>query len=105
MGLPLRKVLEMIVCEQVLISGVAIFIGIIIGGAASDLFVPVFQLVSSGKDQVPPFEVVAIREDYIRIYSIIATILMAGLMVIGKFISGIKVYQAVKLGEDYIILT
>jgi putative ABC transport system permease protein len=99
-GLSLRKVLGMIICEQVLISGTAIFIGIIIGGMTSDMFVPVLQLMGSAAEQVPPFEVVAFRQDYVKIYIVIAFILVAGLVVLGRFISRIKMAQAVKLGED-----
>ncbi len=100
MGLSLGKVLGMLVCEQVLISGISIFIGIIIGGLTSDLYVPILQLVGSAADQVPPFEVVAFREDYVKIYIVISFILTVGLLVLARFISRIKMAQAVKLGED-----
>lgn len=100
MGLSVRKIIGMLVCEQVLISGTAILVGIIIGGIASDLFVPLLQMVYSAAQQVPPFKVAAAREDYIRIYVVILMMLTVGLSVLGFIISRIKIHQAIKLGED-----
>ena len=100
MGLSVKKIIGMLVCEQVLISGTAILVGIIIGGIASDLFVPLLQMVYSAAQQVPPFRVAAAREDYIRIYAVILMMLTIGLSVLGFIISRIKIHQAIKLGED-----
>ena len=100
MGLSVKKLIGMLVCEQILISGTAILIGIIIGGITSDLFVPLLQMVYSAAQQVPPFKVAASREDYIRIYSVVLTMLGIGLSVLGVIISRIKIHQAIKLGED-----
>ena len=100
MGLSVKKIIGMLVCEQVLISGTAILVGIIIGGIASDLFVPLLQMVYSAAQQVPPFKVAAAREDYIRIYAVVFMMLTIGLSVLGFIISRIKIHQAIKLGED-----
>lgn len=100
MGLSVKKIIGMLVCEQVLISGTAILVGIIIGGIASDLFVPLLQMVYSAAQQVPPFKVAAAREDYIRIYAVVLMMLSIGLSVLGFIISRIKIHQAIKLGED-----
>jgi putative ABC transport system permease protein len=100
MGLSVKKIIGMLVCEQVLISGTAIIIGIIIGGITSDLFVPLLQMVYSAVQQVPPFKVAAAREDFIRIYFVVLAMLSIGLSVLGVIISKIKIHQAIKLGED-----
>jgi putative ABC transport system permease protein len=100
MGLTVKKVIGMLVCEQVMISGVAIFMGIIIGGITSNLFVPLLQMSFSPSEQVPPFKVVAYSGDYIKIYIITAIMLLIGFVTLGTLISKIKIDQAIKLGED-----
>jgi len=100
MGMSVQKIIGLLACEQVLISGIAILVGIIIGGITSDLFVPLLQLVYSAAQQVPPFKVVAAREDYIKIYIMVLFMLSVGLSILGMIISKIKIHQAIKLGED-----
>lgn len=100
MGLTFRELIGMLVLEQFLISVVAILIGIVIGGASSDIFVPMLKVAFNTSDQVPPFKVVAYGGDYIKIYVVIGIILIVGLIIIGRFIWKIKINQAIKLGED-----
>ena len=100
MGISFREIIAMLLYEQVLISGVAIFIAIIIGGITSDLFVPLFQSMYSVSEQVPPFRVIALRSDYIKVYIIIFAMLLSGFAILGRLISKIKISQAIKLGED-----
>ena len=90
-------------CEStcgIALSVVAIMIGIVLGGITSDLFVPMMQLVYNAAQQIPPFVVVASREDYMKIYALIAAMLLIGLVTISRIISRIKIAQALKLGED-----
>ncbi|MBN2532583.1 MAG: ABC transporter permease [Spirochaetales bacterium] len=99
-GLSRRKVISIIILEQIMMSGVAIFMGIIIGGIASYLFVPFLQLVFSSVEQVPPFHIVALRSDYLKIYSIVGIILGTGFVILRFFINRLKIGSALKLGED-----
>ena len=100
MGLSLKKIIGMIICEQILISGVAIFTGIIIAGIATDLFVPLLEMAYSSKQQVPPFRSVAYWLDFVKLYCIVGVMLVTGLVVLRMFIARIKIHQAVKLGEE-----
>ena len=100
MGLTRRRVLGMLVWEQLLISGVAVFIGILMGGLVSDLFVPMLQLADSAAQQIPPFKVMAYAGDYAKVYGVVAFMLALGLLVLGAIINRIKIAQAIKLGED-----
>lgn len=100
MGMPTGKVIGMIICEQGLITGTAIIIGIIIGGITSDLFVPMLQMVYSSAEQIPPFKVVSSGEDYMRVYMVLAAMIITGLSVLGRQIARIRIDQALKLGED-----
>lgn len=99
-GLSMHKIIGMLVWEHILISAVAIFIGIIIGGITSDLFVPLLQMAYSAEQQILPFKVVAYGQDYLRLYTVVTTMLIGGFAVLGTLISRIKINQALKLGED-----
>lgn len=100
MGMKFREIISMIVYEQVLVSGVAIFAAIFIGGATSDLFVPLFQSIFDATQSVPPFAVIPERSDYIKLYIVIGAMLLTAFIVLGRLIKKIKISQALKLGED-----
>ena len=100
MGMSFREIISMIVYEQLLVSGVSIFLSIIIGGIASDIFVPLFQVLYNVTDQVPPFRVVSQRSDYIKLYIIVLVMLLVGFIVIARLIKQININKALKLGED-----
>lgn len=100
MGMKYREIISMIFYEQLLVSGVAVLIAVLIGGIASDLFVSLFQSLYSSADAVPPFSIVPLRSDYIKIYAIIGVTLLIGFVVLGRIIKKIKISQALKLGED-----
>ena len=100
MGLSMTKVIGMLACEQLLVSGAAILVGLIIGGITGNTFIPLLQIVYSSADQVPPFRIVAEGGDYIKIYTVIAAMLLIGFTTLWRIISKIRIDQAVKLGED-----
>ena len=90
-----REIIMMIVYEQLLVSGVAIFAAIFIGGVTSDLFVPLFQSIFDASQSVPPE-----RSDYLKLYAVIGVMLLTAFVVLGRLIKKIKISQALKLGED-----
>ena len=100
MGVSMAKVIGMLACEQALVSGAAILAGLVIGGIAGDTFIPLLQIVYSSSEQVPPFRIVANGGDYIKIYAVIAAMLLIGFTTLWRLISKIRIDQAVKLGED-----
>jgi putative ABC transport system permease protein len=99
-GLRKRDVISIIILEQVLLSCTSVLVGIIIGGIASDIFVPLIQIVTSASGQVPPFQVVASRQDYYKIYILVLFMLTLGISILSRIIGKIKIDQALKLGED-----
>ncbi len=100
MGLKKRELVSIIIWEQILISAVAIIMGILIGGITSQLFVPLFQIVDTSAERIIPYITAYERQDYIRIYAIVGTMLVIGISAITRFTTKIKMDQAVKLGED-----
>ena len=77
MGLARSGIIGMLFWEQILTSGVAILMGITIGGVASKLYVPFLQIIYSSAEQVPPFKVVAYAGDYMKVY-VVVTIMLVG---------------------------
>ena len=58
------------------------------------------QMVYGSEQQVPPFKVVSDVNDYLRLYVIVALMLVLCFFIIGRLISRINISQALKLGED-----
>lgn len=100
MGVTFREVISTLGWEQLLVSLVSIAMGFVIGGTASDLFVPMFRTMYNAADQVPPFRVQGYPGDYIKLYVIIAVMLIGGFLVLGGIIRRININKALKLGED-----
>jgi putative ABC transport system permease protein len=100
MGMKYREIIAMILYEQLLTSGAAIFAAIFIGGFASDLFVPLFQYLYTPSEQVPGFVIIPQRSDYLKVYAIILVMLLISFAVLGRLIQKINISKALKLGED-----
>jgi len=100
MGLTFGKILGMLICEQILISGAAILVGIILGGVASDLFTPFLTITENTAEQILPYRIISLPQDYLKIYAFTGSLLLFGLIVIAGLVAGIKIDQSVKLGED-----
>jgi len=100
MGVTFREIIGMIGYEQILVSGVSIAMAFVIGGIASDMFVPLFRSMYSPADQVPPFLVTAAQSDYIKLYLLIVIMLGGGFAILGALIKKININKALKLGED-----
>ncbi|MFC5406969.1 ABC transporter permease [Cohnella soli] len=99
-GLSLRQLIGMLALEQLLTSGVAIVIGVLIGNFASELFVPNFQIAFNPSSLVPPFKVVFAAIDFVRLYAVVFIMIALGLGILSFMLSRIRVHQALKLGED-----
>ena len=100
MGLRQSRVILMLVAEQVLISGAAIGAGILVGWLASLLFIPLLQLTSSAAEQVPPFLIVALGEDMVKIGAVALAMLALGAVLFRWIVARIRIHQAIKLGEE-----
>lgn len=100
MGIPFGQIIGMLVSEQILTSGAAVILGVTIGNTISELFVPLFEMSFSTRDQVPPFEIIQQLSDYLQLYSIVGFTLMIGLLILGYRLSRIRIAQALKLGEE-----
>ncbi|WP_127530165.1 ABC transporter permease [Paenibacillus kobensis] len=100
MGIPFLQIIGMLISEQLLTSGAAVIIGVIIGNITSEWFVPLFEMSFSAQDQVPPFTITYQLSDYLQLYAIVGMTLTVGLLIIGYRLSTIRIAQALKLGEE-----
>lgn len=99
-GLSLKQLIGMLAVEQLLTSGVAVLIGILVGNAASLLYVPNFQIAFNPGSLVPPFKVMLEAGDFMRIYVLVGFMLATGLGILAFMLSRLRIHQAIKLGED-----
>ncbi len=100
MGISTKNVIGMLIFEHLLISGSAILAGISIGEAVSRIFIPVYELFYNAEIKLMPFKVIAQRADYIRLYLVVAVMLLIAFFVLFIITRNIKVTQIIKLGED-----
>ncbi len=100
MGIPFLQIIGMLISEQLLTSGAAVLIGVLIGNLTSDLFVPLFEMSFATAEQVPPFEIVRQLSDYLQLYGIVGFTLGIGLLILGYRLSRVRIAQALKLGEE-----
>jgi len=100
MGMSMRSLIGLLINEQFFITFTAIALGALVGEVSSRLFVPLIQLSYSAADQVIPLIIVTEARDYINLYTVVGTMIVICLVVLGIYISKIKIAQALKLGED-----
>ena len=100
MGLTSNQLKLMILWEQIITSGVAMFMGVVIGLATSYIFVPFFQMSFGSSSQVPPFVMITNSGDLIKVYCFIGFTVILGLGILIYQLSRIKISNVIKLGED-----
>jgi putative ABC transport system permease protein len=100
MGMSVREILGMLLCEQLLISGSSILIGVLSGSLVIKLFLPLIQAAYSGTDQILPVRIVSQASDSIRLFVIVGLMIVVCMAVLIWLISKIHIAQALKLGED-----
>ena len=99
-GLSMREIITMLIGEQLLISGSSILIGIATGILSAKLYLPLIQIAYSAADQVLPIEMIANSGDAVRLFSVIAAMIVCCMAILAWLISKIRIAQALKLGED-----
>lgn len=100
MGMTKKEIIQMLINEQIFSSGISILIGAGLGILASTLFVPLVQIFYASTDQAVPLNVVYEALDMVRLFAVIAIVIVICMVVLAKLISKINISQALKLGED-----
>ena len=100
MGISSKSVIGMLIFEHALISGSAIVSGISVGAIVSRIFIPVYELFYNTNINLLPFKIIAHKADYVRLYMVVAIMLIIALFVLLIITRNIKVTQIIKMGED-----
>ena len=96
----LKKIINMLFCEQILISVVSMLMGALIGNITCKIFLPILNIVTNTSDQVLPIKIISFKQDIIYFSVFLAIIFIIVLSILGIYVSKIKMDQAIKLGED-----
>jgi putative ABC transport system permease protein len=99
LGVTKLGIMLMLISEQILVSGVAFFVGIVIGKVGSAMFVPLLGLNYISPLDVVPFIVRAMRPDFYRILIIMCGMLLICFAIFSGIVIKQKVDRAIKLGE------
>ncbi|WP_372663185.1 FtsX-like permease family protein [Cohnella sp.] len=100
MGLSRKQLTGMLLLEQIFTAGLSIGLGIGIGKLTSILFLPFLQTTDNSVNQIPPFRVVFEANDTLKLYVVVAIMMIIGVVLLITHIRRLKVHQAVKLGEE-----
>lgn len=99
-GVEFRNILGMLALEQLLTSLSSVAGGILIGQLATEVYLPVMGPAWNGSGQTLPFLITFVRSDYDRFIWISIVMLLAAMLILGRIISGIRMAQVIKLGEE-----
>ena len=100
MGMSMRGIFAILVNEQILVSGVAIGIGVLVGEAASRLFVPMIQVAYSATENAIPLQISAGAAGYGQLLVFVGVMMAVCVSILGFISSKIRIAAALKLGED-----
>jgi len=100
MGMSMGEIIKMLVCEQLLISGSSILIGVGVGSLATKLYLPLIQLAYSADNRILPIRMISYSSDSIKLFAAVGLMIVVCMAVLAWLISKIHIAQALKLGED-----
>lgn len=100
MGMTMGEILGMLINEQVFLSVLSMVVGALVGRLTGRLFVPLIQMAYSSTDQMIPLEVTSALPDEMKLYIVVALVMVVCMVILGRIIRSIKIAQALKLGED-----
>lgn len=99
LGLSTRQMGRHLASEQAVLIFTGMGVGTLVGVLASRLFIPFLQVGVGRTAQVPPFVVQLAWEQLLTIYAIFGVMLLVAIGALGWFLTRLKLFEAVKLGE------
>ncbi len=100
MGMSIREIITMLLCEQVFISGTAVITGTLVGFLTAKLYMPLIQMAYTAYDSAMPLEVADSYGDIGQMLAVVGVVMLSCMLILGWLISKMKIAQALKLGED-----
>lgn len=99
-GMHKGELIHMLLNEQLFSGVLSVFAGIGIGRLTSVMFVPMLQRAYAAADQVLPMELVVETADMVRLYGVIAGVMLVCLITLILLLFKMNVTKALKLGEE-----
>ena len=99
-GFHKSELIHMLLNEQLFSGVLAVLAGVGIGELSSKMFVPIIQLSYASETQVLPLRLITSTEDMIRLYGVIAVVMVICLIVLIALLFHMNVTKALKLGEE-----
>lgn len=100
MGMQKNEILQMLFLEQVFCGVFSIVFGGIAGLIASRLYVPMIQITYAADNQVLAQTLITDSADTVKLFAVIAVMLVICIAVLVRNIASMKITNALKLGED-----
>lgn len=99
-GMHKGELFHMLMNEQIFSGVFSVAAGIGIGKLASSMFVPMLQQAYAATNQVLPMQLVVDSADMVRLYSVIAAVMVVCFAVLILLLFKLNVAKALKLGEE-----
>jgi putative ABC transport system permease protein len=98
-GLSDRQMIALLFAEQALVVVGGALVGLVLGTAASLLFIPFFRVGATEQPTIPPFQIILAWSDVAVILVAFAGILLLTSLGIIFRLARLKIFEAVKMGE------
>ncbi len=99
-GFHKKEVVQMLLIEQLFAGILSVFAGIGIGWISSKMFVPIIQLSFASATQILPLRLIIENADLLRLYGVIALVMISCVAVLITLLFRMNVTKALKLGEE-----
>ena len=100
MGMTMRELVVMLLCEQVFVSGTSIAAGVGVGLLTSKLYMPLIQMGYAAYDNALPMQLISNPSDVTQLLIVTLSVIMVCMVILGWLLSKMKIAQVLKLGED-----
>ncbi|MBR3825891.1 MAG: FtsX-like permease family protein [Lachnospiraceae bacterium] len=99
-GMHKGEVFHMLINEQIFSGLTSILAGVGIGKLTSKMFVPMIQSAYAAADQVLPMKLITNPMDMVRLYGVVAAVMVVCLAVLILLVFKMNIAKALKLGEE-----
>ncbi len=99
-GMHKEELFHMLINEQIFSGLTSILAGVGIGKLTSKMFVPMIQSAYAAADQVLPMKLITNPMDMVRLYGVVAAVMVVCLVVLILLVFKLNVAKALKLGEE-----
>ena len=100
MGMTMRELVAMLLCEQVFVSGTSIAAGVGVGLLTSKLYMPLIQMGYAAYDNTLPMQLISKTSDVVQLLAVALSVILVCMAILGWLLSKMKIAQVLKLGED-----